>query len=166
MELRQDLFKVRNDADADELISGIKDLKADKARFEMIYKARMDQLKADLERQINTIDKEIAFNTSMLQAYFLTVKPKETKTTSKYKLLSGELVMKKQSISISKEDEEKLMKWVKESKPEFIKTKEEVNWGELKKVLKIAGDSIVTEDGEVVEGVTIKLTGEQFEIKE
>ena len=163
--MEMEVFKVKDDVQADKMLSNIMELQAEKSRFEMIYNARVDQLKENLAKEVDTIDREVSFKKGMLQAYFLTIKPKETKTQKTYKLLSGKLVMKKASASIAKDDEEKLIVWAKGSKPEFIKTKEEINWGELKKTLRINGDNIITEDGEIAEGVIIQEKGEEFEVK-
>ena len=40
--------------------------------------------------------------------------------------------------------------------PEMVKVKKTSNWAELKKVLKDNGETMVTEDGEIVPGITVE----------
>ena len=165
MAITQDMtYKVTNDIQADEMVSEIKEFEAEINRFDMIYNARITALNQDYVRQVESLKKQIQFNKDMLQAYFLTVPAKATKIQRTYKLLSGKLVMKNESISITKDNEEKLIDWVRTYAPQYIKVKEEVNWSEFKKVLKIAGDSVVNQDGEIIEGAAVKVKGEEFSI--
>lgn len=166
MEQKQEIFKVKNDVDADNLISEIRDLQADRSRFEMIYKAKMEQVKADFERQTSIIDKEIEFNKSMLQAYFLTVPAKATKTQRTYKLLSGKLVMKNPTTKIAHDDKQ-ILDWAKENASEYIKQESKLDWSKMKENLIIKDDKILTRDGEILEidGLKLEQVNEQFEIK-
>ena len=168
MEIKSECLKVTSDVEADNLISEIRELESDKARFGMIYKARNEQLKTDLDRRTDNINKTIEFDKGMLQAYFLTVKPKETKTMSKYKLLSGSLVMKKSTKKIEIADKEILMQYARTSAAEYIKVKEDIDWASMKKVLDIDGTNVVnTETGEILEdnGLKIVNVSEIFDIK-
>ena len=81
---------------------------------------------------------------------------KETKTTEKYRLLSGTLTFKKGTTK-TKLDETKLVPWLKANGyGELVKVEESTRWADLKKLLSYTGDiATLTETGEIVEGVTV-----------
>lgn len=87
---------------------------------------------------------------------FATVPHKETKTTEKYRLLSGTLTFKKGTTK-TKLDETKLVPWLKANGyGELVKVEESTRWADLKKLLSYTGDiATLTETGEIVEGVTV-----------
>ena len=167
--MEMEVFNIKDDIQADKMITDIHELESEKNRFEMIYNARVDQLKKILAKEVDTIDREVGFKKGMLQAYFLTIKPSETKTMSKYKLLSGSLIMKKPSVKIEIADKEILMQYARTSAAEYIKVKEDIDWAAMKKVLDIDGENIINkETGEVLgelEGLAVKEVKEIFDIK-
>lgn len=91
-----------------------------------------------------------------LADFFTTVPHKETKTTEKYRLLSGTLTFKKGPTK-TKLDEAKLVPWLKANGyGELVKVEESTRWADLKKLLSYTGDiATLTETGEIVEGVTV-----------
>ena len=93
---------------------------------------------------------------SCLADFFATVPHKETKTTEKYRLLSGTLTFKKGTTK-TKLDETKLVPWLKANGyGELVKVEESTRWADLKKLLSYTGDiATLTETGEIVEGVTV-----------
>lgn len=160
---------VMNDIEADEMLAEIREFEAEKNRFEMIANAKIDNIKQELDRKTTSLDNQIQFMKDQLRAYFLTVPAKETKTQKSYSLLSGKLVMKKSKDTFDY-DKDKLLEAAKkdDALKEFIKTKEEFNWGEFKKNLAIKDGSIVNSNtGELlgIEGLTIKECPEEFQIK-
>lgn len=62
-------------------------------------------------------------------------------------------------------DDEKVLEWLKENDAELIRVKEEINKAELKKKYQIVGSSVVTEDGEIVEGISIEEREPSISIK-
>lgn len=97
-----------------------------------------------------------SYLTSCLADFFTTVPHKETKTTEKYRLLSGTLTFKKGTTK-TKLDEAKLVPWLKANGyGELVKVEESTRWADLKKLLSYTGDiATLTETGEIVEGVTV-----------
>ena len=97
-----------------------------------------------------------SYLTSCLAGFFATVPHKETKTTEKYRLLSGTLTFKKGTTK-TKLDETKLVPWLKANGyGELVKVEESTRWADLKKLLSYTGDiATLTETGEIVEGVTV-----------
>ena len=97
-----------------------------------------------------------SYLTSCLADFFATVPHKETKTTEKYRLLSGTLTFKKGTTK-TKLDEGKLVPWLKANGYDsLVKVEESTRWADLKKLLSYTGDiATLTETGEIVEGVTV-----------
>lgn len=125
------------------------------------------RLKALADEQIAAINEKVAaarkrmengtsYLTSCLADFFATVPHKETKTTEKYRLLSGTLTFKKGTTK-TKLDEAKLVPWLKANGyDELVKVEESTRWADLKKLLSYTGDiATLTETGEIVEGVTV-----------
>jgi phage host-nuclease inhibitor protein Gam len=99
-----------------------------------------------------------------LEKYFGTVQHKVTATEENYRLPSGKLVMKKPSMEFERDDES-LLSWLKENgHPEFIKTKESVDWSSLKKTLVVVGGSVTDEDGQIVPCITAVEKPAEFKI--
>ena len=122
-------------------------------------RSEYDRLKALADEQIAAINEKVAaarkrmengtsYLTSCLADFFATVPHKETKTTEKYRLLSG---------TKTKLDETKLVPWLKANGyGELVKVEESTRWADLKKLLSYTGDiATLTETGEIVEGVTV-----------
>ena len=105
------------------------------------------------------------FLTGKLAEYFETVPHKTTKTKASYRLLSGTLTRKFGGTTM-KQDDEKLVQFLKDSgQLEFIKTEEKPRWGDFKKRLEIMGGSVVDkETGEIVEGVTVETKPDTFTV--
>ena len=130
-------------------------------------RSEYDRLKALADEQIAAINEKVAaarkrmengtsYLTSCLADFFATVPHKETKTTEKYRLLSGTLTFKKGTTK-TKLDEAKLVPWLKANGyGELVKVEESTRWADLKKLLSYTGDiATLTETGEIVEGVTV-----------
>ena len=110
-----------------------------------------DRLKALADEQIAAINEKVAaarkrmengtsYLTSCLADFFATVPHKETKTTEKYRLLSGTLTFKKGTTK-TKLDETKLVPWLKANGyGVLVKVEESTRWADLKKLLSYTGD--------------------------
>ena len=149
-------FRITDDRCADWAIRKIAD-----------ERGEYDRLKALADEQIAAINEKVAaarkrmengtsYLTSCLADFFATVPHKETKTTEKYRLLSGTLTFKKGTTK-TKLDETKLVPWLKANGyGELVKVEESTRWADLKKLLSYTGDiATLTETGEIVEGVTV-----------
>ncbi|SKB01148.1 Bacteriophage Mu Gam like protein [Caloramator quimbayensis] len=155
-EAKQEGFIVDNDLKADWCIEKIKEAHAEYNRYEMVIKAKIEQLNAALKKAQEKRDSEENFFKYKLYKYFKTVKTKDTKTQKVYSLPSGKLIEKMQQPEYIK-DEEKLLEWAEKNCPENIKIKKSVDWAILKKNIEmINGLAINKNTGEVIEGITIQ----------
>lgn len=161
-------FTVDNDMKAEWVLNKIRHIRADQ-------KKEIDEIKRQMkfyEDRIAAVDKcadeDVAWFESMLTPYFAERMEsgfaKATKTQTTYKLPTGKLVLKHQAPEYERKDEE-LLPWLKANRPDLVKVTESPNWAELKKTVKINGDSVVTDDGEVVPGVKVIEREDEFKVE-
>lgn len=139
-------------------------------------RAEYDRLKVLADEQIARITEKVeaakrrmengtAYLTSCLADFFRTVPHKATKTTEKYRLLSGTLTLKKGGVK-TVQDDEKLVAWLKANGyGDLVKVEESAKWGELKKRLSFTGEiAAIADTGEIVEGVTAYTAPDTFSV--
>lgn len=162
------VFSINSDIEADNLLTEIQDLHADKNRFEMIANAKISSIRDELLKKEQAINTDIEFKKAMLRAYFNTVKAKETKTQKTYTLLSGNLVLKKPFIALE-HDDTKILQWAKENGKEYVKEVPKLDWNNMKKNLIVdENNKIINKStGEIlsIEGLSTKENPEKFDIK-
>ncbi|MDO6353978.1 host-nuclease inhibitor Gam family protein [Caloramator sp. CAR-1] len=155
-ETQQEGFKVDSDLKADWCLDKIREANAEYNRFEMVVNAKIEQLQQALRKAQEKRDREVGFFEAKLREYFETVQAKETKTQKSYTLPSGKLVLKYQQPEF-KRDEDTLLNWVENNKPQYVKIKKSVDWSSLKKTVKVVNGMVIdSETGEVIEGVTVE----------
>lgn len=148
-----------DDMDAEYMLTLIRQADAEYQKMEAWYAHMVEKAK---EKR----DRKVAWAENNLRAYFDIVPAKATKTQKTYDLPSGKLVLKHQEPKYDTNDEE-LVPWLKKNKmPELVKVKESADWANLKKQLKVSpdGTAMVTEDGEVVPGVTVTQREDKFTV--
>ena len=126
------------------------------------YFGSKEQLVIEARRRM---ENGTAFLTSCLADFFNTVPHKTTKTTEKYRLLSGTLTLKKGTVKATVDDS-KLVPWLRENGyGDLVKVEESAKWGELKKLLAYTGEiATIQSTGEIVEGVTAYETPATFTV--
>lgn len=159
---------IHDDSYADWTIAKIKNLQAELERKKMFIENKKAALDDWYEKEKKAIDNDIAFYTSRLQQYFDSLDPKmltKGKTQLSYSLPSGKLVKKLEKPEFKRNDET-LLPWIEQNAPDYVKIKKDINWAELKKQLSINGNkAILSDTGEVVEGITIENKPAEFEVK-
>ena len=158
-EQQDEQWEIVDDQAADWAIRQIASADAELGRMETWYK---DQL----QRVIDRHDQRVAFFTGKLASYMGKVPAKETKTTIKYALASGEMVLTKEKEDFSVSDDEALLGWCQTNAPELVKVELKPAWAEIKKRLQATDAGIVdTETGAIVEGVEQIVKPEKFAVK-
>ena len=155
-------FHVTGDKSAEWCIRKIREAQAEKQRWRDYY--------AEQQRKIDQeADGTISYFEALLADYFDTVPHKRTKTQESYQLPGGKLVRRQQAPEYQR-DEAALLPWLKQNAPELVKVTETPDWATLRKRLIIAtdGETVATEDGEIVPGVKAVQRPDVFtiEIKE
>ena len=148
-----------DDMDAEYMVGFIRQANAEYDKMESWY-CRM------LEKAKEVRDRKVQWAEGNLRAYFDAVPAKVSKTQKSYELPSAKLVLKHQEPKYTTKDEE-LVPWLKKNgKAGLIRVKEEADWANLKKELKVSPDgaAMVTEDGEVVPGVTVTQREDKFSV--
>lgn len=160
---------ITDDVQADEALEQIRDIRAEANRLEMIANARIKNIQQQLNAKLDTLTNTEQMLMDQLKAYSLEVKFKETKTLKKYKLVSGELIIKKPTVKIA-HDDTKILEYLQSKGDEtYIKNVPKLDWAAMKKDLDIDGDSIINEaTGEIladIDGLSVQEVGEIFDIK-
>ncbi len=153
-------FTIDDDGKANWAVQKIMEAQAEIENWKQYYETALEKIR---KRQTARID----YLKYMLRQYFETVPHKTTKTQASYDLPSGKLLMKHPGPKFDTDDSV-LVPWLEENGlTDFVKveTKKKAAWGELKKTVTINGDTVVTEDGEIVPGVTVSQPEDTFEIK-
>ncbi|MBZ4662806.1 MAG: hypothetical protein JG776_488 [Caloramator sp.] len=147
-------FKVTNIDQANWCLRKIAALKKKQKENEELAKAEIERIQKWLDKENKQLDDSLKFFEGLLEEYAIVQRQKD----SKFKLSTpyGKVGFRKQQPKWNYDDE-KLLNFLKQAgKTEFVRIKEEVNKSELKKKLKIAGNLVVDENGEIIEGITIE----------
>lgn len=148
-------FRIDNDEKAEWALAKIREEQAEAQRIMNVCRSMIMHYESEFKKAEDDLEKKTAYLKGQLEQYFGMVNTKRTKTQEVYKLPSGTLKRKYPGPQF-KRDDEKLISWLKARQMnEYIKVKESPDWANLKKVAQVAGDKIVDENGEVVEGVTV-----------
>ena len=165
----QETWKVTNDEEAEWLIEKFNEEMLEKARYKESLKAKIESLQEKVRKLEEEERQTKEWRNSYLVEYFETIDDKfkkKTKTMEKYRLPSGSIIKKYPGPEFKRNDNE-LLGWIKSNElKEYIEVKESPKWGELKKVTKVVSGQVVTEDGEIVEGVEVVERPPVMEFKE
>lgn len=148
-------FRITDDRCADWAIRKIAEERSEYNRLKELADEQIAAITEKVEAARRRMENGTSYLTSCLSDFFRTVPHKTTKTTEKYRLLSGTLTLKKGGIK-AKTDDEKLVPWLRANGyDDLVKVEETARWGELKKLLAYTGEvATIAETGEIVEGVT------------
>lgn len=151
-------FIVDSDRKADWCLRQIKEKQDEIDRWTEHYK----QLAQAITDQLND---DIAFFSAQLERYLMrqidNKFTKATKTQISYQLPAGKLILKHQEPEY-KPNDEILVPWLEQNNPEFVKVKKTADWSGLKKTLTLNGDTLITDDGEIVPGITVTPREDKF----
>lgn len=164
----QEKFKVTNDRQAEWVIEKANEDLIEINRFKKTLEDKLEEIREKLNKLHEEESRVKEWRDSYLIEYFETIPDefkKKTKTQEKYRLPSGEIVKKYPGPEF-KRDNDKLLNWTKKNAPEYIEVKEIPKWGELKKITKVVNGQVITEDGEIVEGVEVIERPPVMEFKE
>jgi hypothetical protein len=135
-------FAINNDSKADWALRKIASNRAETDRIIALASEQIEEMQAKLSALRQRVKDEgdryqrkTAYLREQLEIYFSTVPHKKTKTTEKYRLLSGDLVLKRGGTDYPRDDQ-KIIDWARAAgRTDFIKTTDELRWAELKKYI-------------------------------
>lgn len=162
-------WKIKNDDDAEWLIEKVNEDLIESARYKESLKNKIEALEKKLRKVEEEEKLSIERRNSYLAEYFETIDEKfkkKTKTLEKYRLPSGEIVKKYPNPQF-KRNNNKLLGWIKQNNlDDYVEIKESPKWNELKAITSVKNGQVVTEDGEIVEGVEVIERDPVLEFKE
>lgn len=158
-------FVIRDDNVAEWALQKIFDEKAELERLKALADSQIAAIMDKVEAANKRFTSRTGYLKQALEEYMLTVKRKQSKTQESYRLLSGSLILKKPVVKIVKDDT-KLLEYVKEHSPEYVKHTEAVDWAGFKKTLTVSGDVVVDSNGEVVSCLDVEETPGEFMIRD
>lgn len=159
-------FCITNDSCADWAVRKINEEKAEFDRLKELATQQIAEITEKVEAARKRFENGTSYLAGCLHDYFQTVPHKTTKTTEKYRLLSGTLTLKKGGIKTTVNDEA-LVPWLRANGlDDFVKVKETAAWGDLKKRLTFTdGVAMIEDTGEIVEGVTVETAPDTFTVE-
>lgn len=164
-------FEVDNDMKAEWCLSKIRNVRKEKDREIAELQRQMQFYKDQIDLVTKQAEDDEAFFKSMLMPYFANRQEegftKATKTQITYKTPSGVLKIKHQNPDFNyKDHQDETVKWLKQNDlAQFVKVKEEVDWAELKKTVKVDGENVVSKDGEIIPGIIVTPKDDVFEVE-
>lgn len=162
----KDGFVIDNDSKAEWALSKIAEEQKELQRMTMTIDSIMTEYQFKKQQAEKKYDEKTQWITSQLMNYFEKVEGKKaTKTKISYSLPTAKLVKKIGGQEFNINDKE-IVKWLKESnRNDLVKVKESADWATLKKEVTIKGSSVVTSDGEIVQGVEVIDKPDVFDIE-
>ena len=126
---------------------------------------RVRELRGEIERADNALASKTEIYTGALRRWFENgAERRELKASWRVPLPDGTLVLTKPSETLA-HDDDALLAFVKQNRPEFVRVKESVDWAELKKHLHVEdGAAYFADTGEMPDGVTVTEKPSEFKI--
>lgn len=145
-------WRIADDGCADWALKKIKLEKDEHDRIIALAQAEIKRLQEMIEKAERRYEQNTSFLTSKLYEFFHTVPHKKTKAGQEsYRLLNGSLIMKPEKVKIEANNPA-LVTWLQENgHEEFIKVE--------------GNDAILTETGEIIQGVNITKQPAEFSVK-
>lgn len=112
--------------------------------------------------ELDKLENSTQFFEGLLTEYFIAEKEKDPKF--KISTPYGKVSSRKQQPKWNY-DNDKVIEWLKENNMDLVRVKHEPDKVAIKKTYKVAGTNVVTEDGEIVEGITIEERPDSINIK-
>lgn len=152
-------FIIDDDQKAEWALRKIAEADAEYTKMKDWYEAQTERLKKAHDEKVDRLK-------ALLYQYMQTVPAKDTKTTRKWALPGGELVISKAKQDYACENPEALLGWCMENDPDMVKVEMTPKWGEIKKRLKLTDAGIVDgQTGVKVVGVVTLDKPEEFKVK-
>lgn len=155
-------FKIENLEAANWAFRKLTAIERKKKEIQELANKEIERIKAWQEQEERGLDNSKEFFEGLLTEYFAREREKDPKfrISTPY----GKVSSRKQQPKWHY-DEDKLIKWLKENDMELVRVKYEPNKTEIKKRYKVVGNVVTTEDGKIVEGITVEEQPDAIAIK-
>lgn len=148
-----------NDGKANWAMKQIQDKQKELAEIEQHRTECIDQINEEYDKQAKAVEDELDSWANRLQMY--AVDRLEGAKKKSVSLPFGKFGYRKQPPKITKDDTE-LLTYAEQSAPQYVKIKRSLDWAGLKKACKVDGNRMITEDGEILPGVTVEEQPDKF----
>lgn len=158
----QERFRIENLEAANWAFRKLAAIERKRKEIQELANKEIERIKAWQEKEERSLDNSKEYFEGLLTEYFA----REREKDPKFKISTpyGKVSARKQQPKWHY-DEDKLVKWLKENNQNLLRVKYEPDKDKIKKTYKIVGTNVVTEDGEIVEGITIEERLEKVIIK-
>ena len=155
-------FRIENLEAANWAFRKLAAIERKKKEIQELANKEIERIKAWQEQEERGLDNSKEFFEGLLTEYFA----REREKDPKFKISTpyGKVSARKQQPKWNYDDE-KLVNWLLENDKELVRVKYEPDKNEIKKTYEIVGTNVVTEDGEIVEGIAIEERPEKIDIK-
>lgn len=155
-------FKIENLEAANWAFRKLAAIERKRGEIKELADKETERIKEWQEQEEKGLNNSKEFFEGLLTEYFI----RQREVDPKFKISTpyGKVSSRKQQPKWNY-DNDKVLNWLKENDTELIRIKEEINKVELKKKYQIVGNEVVTEDGEIVEGITIENRPDSINIK-
>lgn len=158
----QERFKIDNLEAANWAFRKLAAIERKKKEVQELAQKEIERIKTWEQQEISSLNNSKEFFEGLLTEYFA----REREKDPKFKISTpyGKVSARKQQPKWHYDDE-KLVNWLLENDKELVRVKYEPDKNGIKKKYKVIGTNVVTEDGEIVEGITVEERPEKIEIK-
>ena len=158
----QERFRIDNLEAANWAFRKLAAIERKRKEIQELANKEIERIKEWQEREERSLDNSKEYFEGLLTEYFA----REREKDPKFKISTpyGKVSARKQQPKWHY-DEAKLIEWLKENNKDLLRVKYEPDKNEIKRVYKVVGTNVVTDDGEIVEGITIEERPEKITIK-
>ena len=155
-------FKIKNLNSANWAFRKLKAIDEREKEIEQLAENEIERINNWKIEELKSTEGSKNFFEALLMEYYV----EEKKLDGKFKVKTpyGQITSRKQQPKWIYDDKA-ILEWLKENNKELIRVKEEVNKVELKKTYQLLDNNVVTEDGEIVEGIIIEERADSINIK-
>ncbi|MBM7624759.1 host-nuclease inhibitor Gam family protein [Sporohalobacter salinus] len=165
----QEEFRIEDDSQANWALKKTRQLKQKRQEKEEFAQQEIDKIMKEiemieqwLEDEVSKIDDSIDCFEGLLADYAMQLKEKDENLKT-HSLPFGELKFRKQRPKYNYNDD-KLLEFLEENEIDAVRIKKKPDKRKLKQMANRAGNKLVLESGQVVDGVEIQERGEKFNI--
>lgn len=155
-------FKITNLESANWALRKLAAINAKEKEINDLKEKEISRIENWAQDELKKLAESKQFFEGLLTEYFM----RERKKDPKFKISTpyGKVTARKQ-LPKWHYDEDKLIKWLLQNDKDLLRVKYEPDKNEIKKKYKVVGPVVVSEDGEIVEGITIEERPEAINIK-
>lgn len=168
MSEEEEAYSIKDDNEADKAIERIKKLRASKDRLVKLFNERVEDMKIALDNHIKAITNKEEFYSIHIKSFIGMKNDSDMRITKSgsriYDLISGKVTLKKSVKFNYDNNNEEFIKFIKDCNMPYIKSKESVDWAEMKKNVIVENGMVIADGGIIIPDQFVHAT-EETELK-